>query len=85
MTFCSTLKGCAAHHQVRAFFEAESNVQCTGMACGWPGANASPDEETAITAESFPKIMVCLLTVGQSIKMFITMHPSPSFVVVVVQ
>ena len=48
---------------------------------------AAATAETAVTAESFPKILVCLLTVGQSIRMFITKHPSrcfPSFVVVVV-
>ena len=43
---------------------------------------------TAETAESLPKILVCrLLTMGQSIRIFITKHPSrcsPSFVVVVV-
>ena len=32
------------HHQVRAVCKAESNVQCTGMACGWSGTNTPPDE-----------------------------------------
>ena len=48
---------------------------------------AAATAETAVTAENYPKILVCLLTVGQSIKMFITKHPprcSPSFIVVVV-
>ena len=47
---------------------------------------AAATAETAVTAESFPKILVCLLTVGQSVRMFITKHPSrcfPSFVDVV--
>ena len=51
------------------------------------GISAAAATETAVTAESFPKILVCLLTVGQSIRMFITKHParcSPSFVVAVV-
>ena len=50
------------------------------------GISAAAATATAVTAESFPKILVCLLTVGQSIRMFITKHPSrcsPSFVVVV--
>ena len=47
---------------------------------------AAATAETAITAESFPKILVCLLTVGQSISVFINKNSSqyfPSFVIVV--
>ena len=36
------------HHQVRAFCETESNVQCTGMACGSSGTNTPPDEGSQI-------------------------------------
>ena len=63
-----------------------SPAQPTGSFSTISAAAAAATAETAATAESFPKIMVCLLTVGQSIRMFITKHPSrcsPSFVVVV--
>ena len=52
--------------------------------------SAAASAEIAVTAASFPKILVCLLlhcAAGQSIRMFVTKHPSrcsPSFVVVVV-
>ena len=50
MTFCLTLKGCASHRCHRA----ESNVQCTSMACGWSGTNTPPDEGShKLTKNSF--------------------------------
>ena len=48
---------------------------------------AAATAETAVTAESFPKVLVCLLTVGQSIRTLVAKHPSqcsPSIVVVAV-
>ena len=49
-------------------------------------AAAATDETavTAVTAESFPKILVCLLIVGQSVRMFAIMHHSRCFPLIVV-